>query len=73
LNELLAIHPPQPARRVTVETLSTAPRVLRVDGFLNRDECQHIIDMAGDKMDRSTIAEAGLACSALSLSPARTL
>ena len=52
-------HLPQPPRKVTVETLSTAPRVLMVEGFLNADECERIIAMASDKMDRSTIAEAG--------------
>ena len=49
----------QPPRTVTVETLSTEPRVLLVQDFIDKRECEHIIQMAQDKMDRSTIAEAG--------------
>jgi hypothetical protein len=49
----------QPAASVKVTTLSTTPRVLEVDKFLSDAECDHIISLARDSMDRSTIAEAG--------------
>mmetsp|Transcript_30185 Transcript_30185/g.71802 ORF Transcript_30185/g.71802 Transcript_30185/m.71802 type:complete len:514 (+) Transcript_30185:127-1668(+) len=51
---------PSEDKEATVETLSgPTPRVFRIHSFLSKEECAAIVDIARDKMGRSTIAESG--------------
>ena len=70
INQTLPLHLND--RYVSVTSLSTRPRVLRVHDLLSDDECAHLISVADPQMVRSKVTAEGVKSSDGSINEART-